>query len=440
VEKYGERNVFIAGDGTPDIAEFAIADFGLEIRHNIYQARALIADALDLRYRLPYTWKRVQHATVPARIARRLAVQTRRLSRKHALIIDRRISADLATLSTRRLDTRIEAEIKRIVRETVERQTETANKSRHFRISRPDQYGLCDVWARMPAPDAQACDGSVDRLADILSARKDDLPGGVPARGAESKDEWRSVAAAILINNPVLATRLLLEDQQPDLLPEGSDDPVKDATTKELIKKINPAKLAPTAILHVHISAEAFTREDDQLARIENVGPTLLSTVRSWLGEACKVRLQPIIDSPGMPAVDRYEIPPQMREAVLARTPASVYPWSNSLNRRNDQDHTIPYTSNGPQRQTGLHNLGPLTVPEHRAKTHGRVQVRQPGPGSYVWRSRFGRVIITNPTGTHDLGTDRFAQTVWAAAIASTPGDNNSLLEVIMNAAIALAA
>jgi hypothetical protein len=49
-------------------------------------------------------------------------------------------------------------------------------------------------------------------------------------------------------------------------------------------------------------------------------------------------------------------------------------------------------------------------------------------------------VIITNPTGTHDLGTDRFAQTVWAAAIASTPGDNNSLLEVIMNAAIALAA
>jgi hypothetical protein len=73
-------------------------------------------------------------------------------------------------------------------------------------------------------------------------------------------------------------------------------------------------------------------------------------------------------------------------------------------------------------------------------KTHGRVQVRQPGPGNYVWRTRFGRVIITNPTGTHDLGTDRFAQTVWAAAIASTPGDNDSILEVIMNAAIALAA
>jgi hypothetical protein len=140
VEKYGERNVFIAGESTPDIAEFAIADFGLEIRHNIYQARALIADALDLRYRLPYTWKRVQRATVPARLARRLAVQTRRLSKRQALIVDRRISADLANLSARRLDTRIEAEIKRVDRETVERQTEAANKSRHFRVSRPDPW------------------------------------------------------------------------------------------------------------------------------------------------------------------------------------------------------------------------------------------------------------------------------------------------------------
>jgi hypothetical protein len=135
VEKYGERNVFIAGDGTPDIAEFAIADFGLEIRHNIYQARALIADALDLRYRLPCTWMRVQHARVPARLARRLAVQTRRLSKRQAQILDRRISADLATLSARRLDTRIEAEIK--TRRPGDRRT--ADRSRQQEPALPGQ-------------------------------------------------------------------------------------------------------------------------------------------------------------------------------------------------------------------------------------------------------------------------------------------------------------
>jgi hypothetical protein len=49
-------------------------------------------------------------------------------------------------------------------------------------------------------------------------------------------------------------------------------------------------------------------------------------------------------------------------------------------------------------------------------------------------------VIITNPTGNHDLGTDRFAQTVWAAAIASTARDNPSLLDAMMETALALAA
>jgi hypothetical protein len=30
-----------------------------------------------------------------------------------------------------------------------------------------------------------------------------------------------------------------------------------------------------------------------------------------------------------------------------------------------------------------------------------------------VWRTRFGRVIITNPSGTHDLGTGAFADGLW---------------------------
>jgi hypothetical protein len=33
-----------------------------------------------------------------------------------------------------------------------------------------------------------------------------------------------------------------------------------------------------------------------------------------------------------------------------------------------------------------------------------------------VWRTRFGRVIITNPSGTHDLGAGLFADAVWAQA------------------------
>ena len=49
----GEESAQFGGDGTPDVAEFAPAELGLEIGLNPYQARSLVADALDLRHRLP---------------------------------------------------------------------------------------------------------------------------------------------------------------------------------------------------------------------------------------------------------------------------------------------------------------------------------------------------------------------------------------------------
>src|SRR5690606_28827572 len=176
VEKYGEQKVLIAGDGTPDVAEWAIPTFGLEIRQNFYQARALIADALDLRHRLPRTWWLVRHARVPARVARRFAQQTRQLSKEQARVVDRRFARDLSNLSIGRLDNRVRAEILRADRERAEQEAEIANHGRYFRVSRPKPTGQCEVWARMPAPDAQQADSSVNRLADILINRRDDLP------------------------------------------------------------------------------------------------------------------------------------------------------------------------------------------------------------------------------------------------------------------------
>ncbi len=39
----------------------------------------------------------------------------------------------------------------------------------------------------------------------------------------------------------------------------------------------------------------------------------------------------------------------------------------------------------------------------------------------YVWRTGFGRVIVTNPAGTHDLGTGTFADTVWQTSADRAP-------------------
>jgi hypothetical protein len=412
-----ERALVIAGDGTPDVAEGAPADLGLEIRLSPGQARALIADALDLRHRFPYIWRRILAGGIPAWQARWVAAKSRALTKAQAEAIDLKLAGHLGNVSKARLDNVLDAEMLRVDRESPERHAAKALRGRTVRFSPTGWNSVINVWATVPAGDAHHMDGSIDRLADILIARRDCLPSGVPARGAETRDEWRSVAVVLYTSNPILAARLLMEDQQAGIF-ERIDHQQIDQVVAEVVRTIDPGKLLPTENLHVHLSGDAFSNPDEHIARVEKIGPELLSTVRGWLGEACKIRLQPIIDVSSVVPVDRYEAPQRMRDALLARTTASIFPWSSSLNRHNDLDHTVPYEPppSGPPGQTGLHNLGPLARDEHRARTFGRMSLRQPRPGTYVWRTKFGRVLITNDTGTHDLGDHDFAQCIWALA------------------------
>lgn len=417
-----ERQLLIAGDGTPDVAEGAAADLAMEIRMSPAQARTLVEDALNLRHRFPFIWERIHSWRVPAWQARLIAQKTSGLTKSQAQAIDLHLAGQLGNLSKTRLQNLLDAEMTRVDRQNRERQAKQAAEERALKFGRPDQNNLVDLWGKFPAADALHMDGALDRLADILMARRDDLPAGVPTRGAKTKDSWRTVAASLSITNPALALQLLIEDQQPGLFDGQATDEVEELTAR-IVKKIDTTKLMPTETLHIHIAAEAFVKPEGSIARVEKIGPALLSTVRSWLGEGCRVRLLPIIDVAGIVPVDRYETPDRMRDALLARTPASIFPWSSSLNRNNDLDHTIRYVPipAGPPGQTGLHNLGPLARSEHRPRTFGRMQVRQPWPGTYVWRTRFGRVLIVNDSGTHDLGKGDFAQRVWALAKTMQP-------------------
>jgi len=453
-----ERRLVVGGDGTPDVAEGAAADLALESRMSVGQALALITDALDLHFRFPCLWARVEAGSVADWQARRIAQKTRRLCQEQAGSIDRCIAGHLANLSLTRLDNLLDAEILRVDQEARDKAAKKALTERDVRFGKPNQDNLTEFWGAMPADDAQRSDAAINHLANILQGRKDDLPAGVPVRDADTKGGWRSVAMALFTTNPILANQLLLENQQPDLFDDlfahvegsadqvradpadradaadGADtgtlddviapDPVRERLVAEVVARIDASKLIPSATLHIHLSAEAFTKStnpEDSIARVEKIGPALLSTIRTWLGDGCTIKLQPVIDPVNIAPVDRYEVPNRMRDAILARTPASIFPWTGSLNRRNDLDHTVPYLPPpaGPPGQTGPHNLGPLARREHRAKTIGHMSLRQPDPGTYVWKSRYGRVLITNDTGTHDLGnlnTNQLASDIWLAA------------------------
>ena len=80
------------GAGTPEVSEYCAAELGALQGTGMMAARALIADALDLRYRLPRLWDRVLTGGVRAWQARRIAEQTRVLSWEACADVDHALS------------------------------------------------------------------------------------------------------------------------------------------------------------------------------------------------------------------------------------------------------------------------------------------------------------------------------------------------------------
>ena len=82
----------LGGDGTPAVAAFTPEPFALSLGLSPSTGAQLIADALDLRHRLPMLWKRLSRLEVPAWQARRVARQTHRLPKTAAIWVDEQLA------------------------------------------------------------------------------------------------------------------------------------------------------------------------------------------------------------------------------------------------------------------------------------------------------------------------------------------------------------
>src|SRR3546814_10932809 len=62
--------------------------------------------------------------------------------------------------------------------------------------------------------------------------------------------------------------------------------------------------------------------------------------------------------------------------------------------------HDIPGQP-APPGQSGTHNAAPLGRYHHRVKTYLNYTVRQPRPGTHVWRTPHNRWLLVDQHGTH---------------------------------------
>lgn len=432
-----DRLVRLGGEGTPRVRELTLCELGIARGVHVLSARAVAADVLDLRHRLPRSWEVFLAGRVDAWLVRRVASMTRELSLAAVAVVDTAAAAALAGEAPGRVLSIVEAKIIEADPAAHQAKVEAEKRRRFVSLTRTDETGLRHVIARVTAGDAAYVDAVVNRVADILAEQ--------PEHADAPRDLLRSMAFGWLAR-PAELLRLLLEhtdpdpadpeaqtdpeDSDPSPAPEPDPEPAPDpgdephlpralafpADLLGALGRINPDLLRPRAVLYVHLHEAALTGAGSPgkapdgapaagVARVEGLGPHSLTQLTELLGHT-RVAVQPVMDLRDQISVNRYEHPTRVKERIHLRHPGDVFPHASRVSRKLDLDHRIAYRSQGPPGQTGTRNGQPLGRTGHRAKTHLGYQCTALPHGAILWRSPHGLHRLVDHHGTHRLDPD----------------------------------
>jgi len=359
-----DRLIQVGGEGTPWVQELCISELAIARRVHHHSARSTLADAIDLRHRLPRWWVAVQNREIEAWVARKAAALSRPLGEVAVRLIDAALPDDLGEVSPGRILDVVRAKVIEADSQRHAAALDAEKQRRYVALGRVDEFGLRHVIARIRAGDALWIDAMLDHVADLLAPRFE---------SSTTRDVLRSEAFAWLGRPAELL----------DLRAGGSGDAGERAR--------------PRAVLYVHLHEDAV-RKDHGVARVEDIGAILSREIPEWLAHA-HVTVTPVRDLADQAAFDAYEHPTSLAERVTLRSPADTFPHANHVSRHLDLDHVDRFRTGQPG-QTGDHNSQPLGCTSHRAKTHRGYRVRQLGPGAYVWRTPHGLDRLVDHHGT----------------------------------------
>jgi len=418
------------GAGVPVVSAVAVARLAATLGLSPAAGQGLVAEALELAYRLPALFGQVRTGTVPAWRARRVAKATLGLSPEAAGFVDRQLGGLSGQISIRSLDALVAEAIARHDQTRLRQQIQARTDPRHFTV----ELGQCDLLGQVPVhglvdlPDAIALESALGHAAQQLAA----------SGPTESRDARRARAAGDLARThlnltgqPAPTGTLVYDDANGTLTPvlghhphpDSDSDP--DATEPDAAWARMRRAGRREVMLHLHITDRELLstlRGTDQnapsdppgvvagrplLGRAEHTStgdlPITADSIRAWCGAAnSSIRVLPVLDIAGRIHHDGYEIPERLREQIINRDHTCVYPGCTRAARACDLDHIEPYHHQHPVQSgaTATENLAPLCRRHHRLKTTGRVSYVMTAPGQFTWDLGTGATITRDHHGT----------------------------------------
>ena len=364
VDLHGEGLVPLAGEGTPQVAEFAPVELAAHLGTSPDAGRQLIGDALELRHRLPRLFDLVLEGIVPAWRARQAAALTTSLTREMVTWVDKMLACDPQHLTVTR--------VRRIVDETVlyydpdraVADEQAALAARHVTLVHDSGPATTEVRMCLDTIDALRLD---DTLADLAT--------GLRRLGDTDALEVRRAKAVGVLADPQQALDVL---QTGDLTP---------ATRSRAA--------GGRVELFLHLESTDLADPTRAGGEIERLGAATRDLLAAWLNrpDLAEITVRPVLDLHRPDAVDRHDPPAWMRHAALLAEATCVFPGCTRDSRGCDLDHITAYgpvEDGGPPGQTRLVNLAPLCRTHHRLKTHGRWTYQRLTDNQYLWTTPDG--------------------------------------------------
>jgi hypothetical protein len=163
-----EQVVPLAGEGTPEVAEFAPAELGAVLGLSTHAAGCFIGDALELRHRLPRLWARVLAGDLQAWRARQVAEHTKPLPPEAAAWVDAQVAPFAHKIGLGRVLAAVQAALVRFDPEEAARREKAAAECRGVFVGDETTDGVRSIRIQTDALDAAAFDATLDAIATAL--------------------------------------------------------------------------------------------------------------------------------------------------------------------------------------------------------------------------------------------------------------------------------